>query len=206
MSQGSICRRGNKMAKNKRFTRLPMPALPKFKTFRTKDLDIYCSTDAYFEWLDGMAEENIPSIIGPKLDEALEENEGFRELIDLNADLHKLPKRMAILNAHGESERGNWVYFTDNVPHSTQEWINRHQHNYSLLYLVCCNPGKHEITTDGAAVIAANGTYSDDIFRKDEIQKEIYLLDFGRVDSYCIENTIKQLKTRLDKREARQNG
>lgn len=176
---------------------------PKLEKLVSGNFDMFCS----YEMLTGI-DLNQPQldtkittrILATGIHSLLKDiNPKYRQMIHLNAKMRTL-KRTAVLYAHGDSINNKW-YYTDGHHHFlVQGWVNRHNKNYALLILECCNPGYHEIHSRHSAVLSPNNTFS--FIRKDFglVQVELYIPEIGYIDDYTIDYEIKRIRSNLTKR------
>jgi hypothetical protein len=65
-------------------------------------------------------------------------------------------KKTAILVAHGGMSgmrSREWIFTGNTSTHSLQEWINRYEEEYSVIFIVCCNPGYISVSSRSALLV-----------------------------------------------------
>ncbi len=134
------------------------------------DLNVFYSDDPdlVYRW-------TTPDITAMTLEKVLDPvSEITWDLISLNAQIRKLPKRIALLEAHGGYEKGNWCYELQGKLTSIQSWVTEHDGKYALIHIDSCNErGSFAYSKQSALIIPSN------IFSLDRIDKNDQWDDYG---------------------------
>lgn len=170
----------------------PISPLPKLFQHTHKEIDMFYTKDIKEERafknkcvLDLIASETARDF--------LKFNKEYEELIEIYAKKNNL-ERIAILLAHGDEVDNTWCYYNGDKAFSVQNWINNMDGKYKALILYSCNPGGNEITSIKSPVLVSNKEYSHALLLKGRVQIELFLPGSGYVDSYMIEEELKNLK------------
>jgi hypothetical protein len=62
-------------------------------------------------------------------------------VINYYVEHFKLPKRRAVVDAHGAFNNGRWCLVDEGFCHDVQEYINSLDGNYGIIFIHVCNPG-----------------------------------------------------------------
>ena len=168
------------------------------KLFQLEQGDMYFGDHELREMI-GIGTDLTPpqDFLDDRIKQFFEDREKFKEYIDIYGKIHGLNK-YGILLAHGDTN-GKWVYFDDEKEPAVQSWINKVDGKYSGLLLCVCNPGSHtpkskksillvpdsDLDFLGGALVGRNAIFS------------ILVPKLGEIDSYIIDDELKQLKEKI---------
>ena len=171
------------------------------RTYTIDDVVLFCSEDIAREYENDKDIGEFDPVIHVRncLDTFFSDPK-IKELAELYSKINKL-RGMAILSAHGGCDYNynrrkwkKWVYYDDKKIFSVQGWINKWDGRYGTLILHCCNPEHLEIYSRKSSVVCCNNVYSGLLQAHCKVQVEIYLPRIRYVDSYIIDNVIKEFK------------
>jgi len=124
------------------------------KISRNKRGVVWVSCDSLRE----TAEEHVES-----LEDTVREfptNRTLKELLEVYRRRSGL-RGYALLDAHGKSEDGRWVFYDGERRCLVQNWIDQMDGRFLLLLLYCCNPRSHRIISERSIVVHGRGNVFD---------------------------------------------
>lgn len=189
--------------------------MKKLSLFKTDNTDFFYTKDSLISSEDdelarvmevprGERESDyiLEIMLGPITKNFTEQNPIYIELLELNARTFKLPKKNAVLHAHGYTINGKWKYHADdNKDYLIQRWINEHDGQYSGLFLCTCNPEQEKIHSKKSAILVPNHFYNQTWQDNHLVKIELFLPKIGYVNDYETEAHVLDFKRALKNRE-----
>ena len=122
----------------------------------------------------------------------------YEEYVDLYSKITQLEKT-CILSAHGDVENHQWYFYSKDKGYPIQNFIDEVDGKYKLIILNSCNPAAYSISSKKTPVLMFNQDFSHRNSEQGLGQVELFVPEYGYIDSYVLDWEIEQLKEFLKK-------
>lgn len=170
------------------------------KKFELKQGDLYAGDHEICKTFE---DKNLPNFfkqvfLDEKIDQFFQSNPKFKEYIDLYGKINNL-SRYALLAAHGDDNRGRWVYYNKEKEYSVQSWINKVDGKYSGIFLCTCNPSNHTPKSKKSILVVPDSDVDfTGIHTRRNTIFSLLVPKIGEIDSYTIFYELEQLKSQIN--------
>ncbi len=164
---------------------------------------IHVSHEVYQEALAAVAEG--PSVEGSTLEEVLDRQYEDMFFVEAQAPflqfvrLHGARRgcsEIHVLNAHGGSKDGTWVYQDKSRLLSLQTWINRQGKQAAAIVLTVCNTHGLTVKSRHVPIFIPDRNVGSGFAFIDEVNYTMRLPDGEEVDLYTIDYHLKRIRSR----------
>lgn len=128
----------------------------------------------------------------PIFEDYIEEGDYHDYIVKRAREMGSERPTFALLHAHGGYEGRTWTFHDNDIVHSLQDWIDRHDGKYTCLLIESCNPGHLSVKSKYSLLATADRVMSGVLVALGEASLSLFDPKIGEIDDYLIEDLLSQ--------------